>query len=31
MRAGVAELSQVPGISDSLARKIHAELHPEST
>ena len=31
LRAGVAELSQVPGISDSLARKIHAELHPEST
>lgn len=29
MHAGVAELSQVPGISDSLARRIHADLHPE--
>ena len=27
LRAGVAELSQVPGISDSLARRIHAHLH----
>lgn len=27
--ADVTELSQVPGISDSLAHRIHAELHPE--
>ncbi|HET7687192.1 MAG TPA: helix-hairpin-helix domain-containing protein, partial [Candidatus Macondimonas sp.] len=29
LRAEAAELSQVPGISDSLARRIHADLHPE--
>jgi excinuclease ABC subunit C len=29
LRAEVTELSQVPGISDSLARRIHADLHPE--